>query len=196
YPGHIPLWFNSILVSMTIVPIVVVWIAVIRHSFFNVDFVVSRAVIYVALTAGFIGVISVSEEIGTYLFYQNTDIAYIVLIPISMAVGAFTGRIVRVLDLFCDRFIFRDRREQRQALEFIAGYLLEAETVEDVYRALLQDAAHALKLSFGGILGRQPDGSYELAQKYDWPEDFTIRLGPSDELTRALTRTRRALTFS
>ncbi len=79
YPGHIPVWLNSILVSMTIVPIVVVWIAVIRHRFFNVDFVVSRAVVYVAITAGVFGMISVFEELGTYLFYQNADFAYIVL---------------------------------------------------------------------------------------------------------------------
>jgi hypothetical protein len=196
HPGHINNWQNSLLVSATIVPIVTIWIAVVRHRFFNVDFVVSRAVVYVSLTAAVIGTISVAEEIGTYVFYQNTDLAYGVLIGVSMMVGAFTGKLVAVLDHFVDRFIFRDRREQRQALEFIAGYILDAETVEDVYRALLQDAPHALQLSFGGILGRQPDGGYRLAQSYDWPEDLTIQLGPSDELTRAITRTRGALTFS
>ena len=196
YPGHINGWQNGLLVSASIVPIVTIWIAVVRHRFFNVDFVVSRAVVYVSLTAAAIGTISVAEEIGTYVFYQNTDLAYGVLIGVSMVVGAFTGKLVAVLEHFVDRFIFRDRSEQRQALEFIAGYILDAETVEDVYRALLQDAPHALQLSFGGILGRQPDGGYRLAQSYDWPEDLTIQLGPSDALTRAITRTRGALTFS
>lgn len=196
YPGRIPLWFNSLLVMTTIIPIIVVWIAVIRHQFFNVDFVVSRAVVYVALTAAVIGTISVTEEVGTYLFYQNTDLAYGILIAISMGVGSLTGKIKQFLDTIVDRFIFRDRHEQRKALEFIAGYILDAETVEDVYRALLHDAAHALKLSFGGILARQPDGGYILAANYDWPPELTIQLGPSDELTQAITRTRGALTFS
>jgi hypothetical protein len=190
------LWINSILVSASIVPIVVVWIAVIRHQFFNVDFVVSRAVVYVALTAAVIGTISVTEEIGTYVFYNNTDLTYGVLIAISMGVGSLTGKIKEVLDRIVDRFIFRDRQQQREALDLIAGYVLDAETFEDVYRALLQDAAHALKLSFGGILARQPDGSYTLAHNYEWPPDCVIQLGPSDELTRAITRTRGALTFS
>jgi hypothetical protein len=196
YPGKINAWQNGLLVSATIVPIVTIWIAVIRHQFFNVDFVVSRAVVYVSLTAAVIGTISIAEEIGTYVFYQNSEFGYGVLIGISMIVGAFTGRLVTVLDRIVDRFIFRDRREQRQALEFIAGYILDAETVEDVYRALLQDAPHALQLAFGGILGRQPDGGYRLAQSYDWPEDLTIQLGPNDALTRAITRTRGAFTFS
>ncbi|MDB5070196.1 MAG: conserved rane protein of unknown function [Candidatus Eremiobacteraeota bacterium] len=196
YPGRITGWQNSLLVSATIVPIATIWIAVIRHQFFNVDFVVSRAVVYAALTAGVFGVISVFEEVGTYLFYQNADFAYIVFSAITLGLGMITGRLVKVLSQLVDRFIFRDRREQRQALEFIAGYILDAETVEDVYRALLQDAPHALKLSFGGILGRQPDGSYVLAQQNNWPEDFSIRLDPNDEITRAITRTRGALSFS
>ena len=173
-----------------------VWIAVVRHQFFNVDFVVSRAVVYVALTAAVIGTITVTEEIGTYVFYNNTDLTYGFLIAISMGVGSLTGKIKELLDHAVDHFIFRDRANQREALDLIAGYILDAETFDDVYRALLQDAAYALKLSFGGILARQPDGSYELAANFDWPADCVIRLGPSDELTRAITRTRGALTFS
>jgi len=195
-PGYIPIWFNSILVSMTIVPIVTIGIAVVRHQFFNVDFVVSRAIVYVAVTAAFIGTITVAEEIGTYAFYNNTDFAYGYLIAVSMGVALFTGRLMGFLNHLVDRFLFRDRGHQRQALEFIAGYILDAETVEDVYRALLQDAAHALKLSFGGILARQPDGGYLLAENFDWPADFVIKLSPSDELTQAITRTRGALTFT
>jgi hypothetical protein len=196
FPGHIPFWVNSLLVSATIVPIVATWIAVIRHQFFNVDFVVSRAVVYASLTAAVIGTIWVAEDLGTYVWYTNSNIAYAAFYAISMAIGLSTGKLKELLDHVVDRFIFPDRREQRQALEFIAGYILDAETVEDVYRALLQDAAHALKLSFGGILARQPDGGYLLAQSYAWPEDFVIKLGPDDELTRAVTRTRGALTFS
>jgi hypothetical protein len=196
FPGHMPFWVNSLLVSATIVPIVTIWIAVLRHQFFNVDFVVSRAVVYASITVAAFGTIWVVEDIGTYLWYNSSNLTYAVFYAISIAIGLSTGKLKELLDHVVDRFIFPDRLEQRQALEFIAGYILDAETVEDVYRALLQDAAHALKLSFGGILARQPDGGYLLAQSYDWPNDFDIKLGPNDELTRAITRTRGALTFS
>lgn len=196
FPTYIPLWFNSFLVSTPIIPIAVVWISVIRHRFFNVDFVVSRAVVYVALTATVLGTISVTEELATYTFYNNTDFAYGILIAMSMALGAFTGKIKIFIDHLVDRFIFRDRHAQRIALEFIAGYILDAESEADVYRALLADAAHALQLSFGGILSRRPDGSYELTARHEWPKDFELRLGPDDELPRAIARSRGALTFS
>ncbi len=196
FPGHISLWFNSLLVATGIVPIATIWIAVVRHRFFNVDFVVSRAVVYVALTAGVMASLGVIEEVGTYIFSQNTDLGYGFIIVICTVVGSLTGKLKDLLDVVVDRFIFRDRHQQRKALEFIAGYILDAETVEDVHRALLQDAPHALNLAFGGILERQPDGGYELAESFAWPEDCIVKLGPSDELTRAITRTRGALTFS
>ncbi len=177
FPGHIPFWVNSLLVSATIVPIVTIWIAVLRHQFFNVDFVVSRAVVYASLTAAVIGTIWVVEDLGTYLWYNSSNAAYAVFYAVSIAVGLSTGKLKQLLDHVVDRFIFPDRGEQRQALEFIAGYILDAETVEDVYRALLQDAAHALKLSFGGILARQPGGGYVLARSYDWPAGLRHQAG-------------------
>ncbi|GAC1310745.1 MAG: hypothetical protein NVSMB21_19160 [Vulcanimicrobiaceae bacterium] len=172
------------------------WIAVVRDRLFNVDFVVSRAVVYVALTAGVIGTISIVEEVGTLIFYNQSDLSYGFLIAISMAVGAFTGRLRRPIETFVDRFIFRERRTQRKALELIAGYILDAETVADVERALLEDATHALALSFAGILRRERDGSFSLDRGYRWPPDCDVRLRPTDGLIAAIARTRGVLTFT
>ena len=120
FPGHIPLWVNSVFVSMTIVPVVTIWIAVVRHQFFNVDFVVSKAVVYAALTAGVMGSLYAVEEVGTYIFSMNSDLAYGFIIVICTLVGTLSGKIKEYLDHFVDRFIFHDRHQQRKALEFIA----------------------------------------------------------------------------
>ncbi len=196
FPRYIPFWLNSILLTTSVIPIVVVWVAVVRHHFFDVDWVVSRAVVYVALTGAFIGTLTAAEEIGTYVFYNNTDLAYGFLIVISTFVGAFTGKIKGFLDMIVDRFVFSDRHAQRLALELIAGYILDAETVEDVRRALLEDAAHALKLSFSGILTRREDGSFVLEQSFNWPDDCVIRLDEDDELTRTISRSRGAIAIN
>ncbi len=196
FPRYIAPWENGLLVSATIVPIVGVWIAVIRQRFFNVDFVVSRAIVYVAFTAAAVGTIAVAEELGTYIFYNNSDLWYGFFMLISLVVGATTGKISALVHRLVDRFIFRDRGDQRRALELIEGYILDAETLDDVYRALLADAAHALKLSFGGFMMRLPNGDYQLSYQHDWPADCITRLTSSDDLTLALTRTRGALTFT
>ena len=196
YPARIGPWENGLLLAVTPLPIVAVWIAVLRHRYFNVDFVTSRAVVYVAVGAGFIGAITVIEEVGTYVFYNNTDLAYGFVIVFSMIVGSTSGRVRQVVEHLVDRFIFRNRRSQREALEIIGGYILDAEHVEDVYRALLEDATHALGLSFAGILTRRDDGSYALTQNFEWPADCVVTLGRGDDLIRHISRSRGALTFS
>jgi hypothetical protein len=196
YPAHIAPWENGLLLAITVTPIAAVWFAVARQNFFEIDFVVSRAIVYVALTAAVIGTISVLEEIGTYLFIMNTDLAYGFIIVISMAVGSTTGKLQQIIEHFVDRFIFRDRHAQREALELIAGYILDAETEDDVYRALLEDAPHALKLAFGGIFTRRDDGSFTLERSRNWPDDCVVRIASDDELVRAIHRLRGAVTFA
>ncbi len=196
YPARIGPWENGVLLAVTPLPIVVVWIAVLRHRFFNVDFVAHRAVVFVALTAGVIGTVTVFEELGTYIFYNNTDLAYGFVIVFSMMLGSASGKIRQIVEYTVDRFIFRNRHSQREALEIIGGYILDAEHVEDVYRALLEDATHALKLSFSGVMTRRVDGSFALTQSFEWPADCATTLPRADELTQRITRTRGALTFS
>ncbi len=196
FPRYLSPFANGVLVSATIVPIVGVWIAVVRQRFFNVDFVVSRAIVYVALAAAAFGTVTVIEELGTYNFINSVDIPYAAIILISVAVGALTNKITPFLHAIVDHFIFRNRRDQRLALELIEGYVLDAEAREDVFRALLADAAHALQLSFGGFLARRPNGDYALTYEHGWPADCIRLLRAEDELTLKLTRTRGALTFT
>jgi len=197
FPTRLPVWANGLLIATsTLVPAIAVAVSVIRQRFFGVDFVVSRALIYTALAAAAIGLVVVAEEVATYVFYNNTDFAYIATIGLSLAIGSTTGRIHTFIEYFADRFIFKERRAQRQALELIAGYILDAESVEDVFRALLRDCSIALNLAFAGILLRREDGSYTLSDQHDWPSDFSVELRPDDEITRTIARSRSSLSFS
>ncbi len=198
FPSRIPLWVNGLLLSTSIVPVVAVWIAVVRHRFFNVDFVVSRGMVFVAVTAALVTVAWTVEELLTYTFLYNSNLnlTYLVFSAISVVFGLLYGQVQDGGQKLVDRFVFRDRHTQRLALEFIGGYILDAETTEDVYRALLQDAPHALKLSFGGILTRRPDGSFQLAQSQDWPLADDFRLAAGDELIRSVSASRGAVNFS
>ena len=196
FPARIPLWVNGLLLSTSIVPIVAVWIAVIRQGFFNVDFVVSRGMVWVAVMGALFAVAYTVEELITFTFLYNSNLAYLVFSAISVVFGLLFGRIKSFGDKLVDRFVFRDRHTQRLALEFIGGYILDAETTDDVYRALLQDAPHALKLAFGALLTRRPDGSYQVAESQNWPADFQVRLAAGDELIRSISASRGAVNFS
>jgi hypothetical protein len=169
---------------------------VLRHRYFDVDFVVGRAIVYVAVTAAVVGSITLAEEVGTYVFYQNTNLAYGFLIVISTLIGMATGKIREWVESLVDRFVFRDRHERREALELISGYVLDAEGADDVYRALLDDTTHALGLSFSGVLVRDTDDCFVLERSCEWPEDFEGHLDASHEIVREIVRTRATLEFS
>jgi hypothetical protein len=179
-----------------VLPIVAVWFAVVVHRAFNVDFVVSRAITYAAVSGAVLGAITAADEVGSYIFVQNTDLAYGFIVVISLAVGSATGKISHFFDRLVDRFIFRDRHAQQVALRFIGGYILDAEHEEDVYRALLEDATHALKLSFGGILERGPEDNFTLTHSYQWPTDCEVEFAADDDFTKAMARSRGAMSFT
>jgi type IV secretory pathway VirB2 component (pilin) len=196
YPARLGPGWNDLLLATTALPIAAVWFAAIRHRALNVDLVVGRAIVYTALTGAVLGAITLAEEVGTYVFYQNTDLAYGFLIAISLAVGSMTGKVKELLDHAVDRFVFRGRHDHRAALDLIGGYVLDAEHEDDVYRALLEDATHALALSFAGVLTRGDDGNYRLTRDFAWPESCDVHFGAQDEFTKAIARARGAVTFT
>ncbi|GAC1494777.1 MAG: hypothetical protein NVS2B8_20740 [Vulcanimicrobiaceae bacterium] len=193
YPARIPGWVNGFLLTVAVLPILVVWIGVVRDRVFHVNFVVSRALVYVSITAGVIGAISIVEEVGTLIWAYNTDLSYSVVIAISLVIGAFTSRLRAPIEGFVDKFIFRDRHTQRQTLERIANDILDASSDEAVHHTLLTTTSSALGLAFAGIFSRASDGSFVLAHDERWPSDLTVRVDADDPLLASIASTRSPL---
>ena len=193
FPTYLNFWQNGTLLSLAIAPVIVVWIAVVKHHFFDVDFVVSRALVYTAITAAVIGVVGSSEELLTYLFYNNTNLAYGITIAVSLVVGSTFGRVKEFLEHFVDRFIFRERHAQLQALERVASNLLDVEDAETVFTVLLHDVPSILDLSFSGIMMRTTEGGYTLAHEWNWPPECVNVLSPEHQLTRDIYKSRGVL---
>lgn len=193
FPAHLNFWQNGTLLSLSIAPVIVVWVAVVKHHFFDVDFVVSRALVYTAITAAVIGVVGSSEELLTYIFYNNSNLAYGVTIAVSLVVGSTFGKVKDFLEHFVDRFIFRERHAQRQALERVAANLLDAEDAAIVFTALLHDVPSILDLSFSGIMMRTAEGGYTLAHEWNWPPECVNVLSPEHQLTLDINKSRGVL---
>lgn len=193
FPAHLNFWENGVLLSLSIVPVVVVWIAVVKHHFFDIDFMVSRALVYTAITAAVLGIVGGMEELLTYIFYNNTNLAYGFTIAVSLVVGSTFGKVRDFLESFVDRFIFRERHAQRTALERVAANLLDADDAATVYSVLLHEVPSILDLSFSGIMMRLADGGYTLAHEWNWPPECVNELPPDHPLTRDIYKTRGVL---
>jgi hypothetical protein len=193
FPAHLNFWQNGTLLSLSIAPVIVVWVAVVKHHFFDIDFVVSRALVYTAITAAVIFIVGSSEELLTYIFYNNTNLAYGIIIGVSLVIGSTFGRVKEFLEHFVDRFIFRERHAQLTSLERVASNLLDAEDTDIVYSVLLHDVPSILDLSFSGIMMRTAEGGYTLAHEWNWPPECVNELSPEHPLTREIYKSRGVL---
>jgi len=193
FPSHLNFWENGVLLSLSIIPVIVVWIAVVKHHFFDVDFMVSRALVYTAITAAVLAIVGGSEELLTYLFYNNTNLAYGFTIAVSLVVGSTFGKVRDFLESFVDRFIFRERHAQRTALERVEANLLDADDAAMVYSVLLHEVPSILDLSFSGIMMRLADGGYTLAHEWNWPPECVDELSPDHPLTLDIYKSRGVL---
>jgi hypothetical protein len=193
FPSYLNFWQNGTLLSLSIAPVVVVWVAVVKHHFFDIDFVVSRALVYTAIASTVIFIVGSSEELLTYIFYNNTNLAYGIIIGVSLVIGSTFGRVKDFLEHFVDRFIFRERHAQLTSLERVASNLLDAEDTEIVYSVLLHDVPSILDLSFSGIMMRTVEGGYTLAHEWNWPPECVNALSPDHPLTREIYKSRGVL---
>jgi hypothetical protein len=190
FPAHLNVLENGALLSLSIIPVIVVWVEVVKHHFFDIDFVVSRALVYTAITAVVIGIMGSSEEIATYVFYNNTELAYGLIIAISLVIGSSFGHVNEFLGRIVDRLMFRERRAQRVALERVAVNLLDADDTEVLWQVLMHDIPSILDLSFSGIMTRTPEGGFQLAHQWQWPPECVNALSPDHALTRDIDKTR------
>ncbi len=195
FPAHLTILQNALLLALGVLPVVAVWVAVVKLHFFNVDFVVSRGIIYTFIIGCLIAALGLAEEVSSYVTVMNTDLAQAIYSFIFLVLGALLGRFHNVIELFIDRFIFPNRRKQRKTLERIGANILDAQSDEAVYHAMLDEAADALGLEFSGIMSKTHDGSYRLTHKNDWPEDYDVSLPTNHPLVRAIERSRNALSF-
>jgi len=195
---NLNIWQNGTLLSLWIAPVIVVWIAVVKDHFFDVDFVVSRALVYIAVTAAVLFVLGSFEEVLGYNLYMNANVpifndqnlSYPAIMACGLIIGSTFGKVTAFLRHLVDRFIFRERLAQRTSLERVAANLLGAEDAATVYSMLLHDVPSILDLSFSGIMMRTADGGYTLAHEWNWPPECVSSLSPDHPFTREISKSR------
>lgn len=121
-------------------PPAAVAIAVLRHGLFDVELVVNRAVVYVALTA--VGLLAYLGSV-TLLGRGSSPVAAAVL---ALAAAGVRSRLQRLVD----RWLFGHRSDPYQVVERV-GQRLEAASPTEALAVLAAELAKALALPFVGV---------------------------------------------
>lgn len=173
------------------IPITVAY-AVLKHHVLDINFVVSKAVVYGALTTIIVGVFVVAEwVIGRVLDLQK--LASVVNLGIAVAFGFSLNGMHKRVDDFVNRLIFRKRHQAEQRLERIAAGIAHATTSQGVRTALASEPAEAFGLTSAAIFRRTDDGDFRREGAVGWSDGNVASLHPDDPLVLHVQGERRPL---
>jgi hypothetical protein len=164
-----------------IIPLTVSY-AVLRHRVLDVNFVLSRALVYGIITTLIVGVFAIIDwVIGRALEHQQLAIA--VELVAAVGFGFTLNGIHKNVDSFVDRVLFRQRHFAEQRLERVANGLPHANSSATVDEMLVEEPAHAFGLTSAAVFRRSDSAGVFVRQaETDWPADAAAELRADDPL--------------
>jgi hypothetical protein len=167
-PYSLPDWFSGLLTVLGVcVPLTVAY-AVIRRRVFNIQFAISRALIYGAITTIIAG---------------QTQLTLTAEIIVALALGSSLSMLHHGVDRFVDGTFFRARHEAEKRLARAAVALSRADSHEMVDRFLVHEPVQALDLTSAALFHRdRAAGSFVREIAACWSADDVRELAEDDPL--------------
>ncbi|MBV8074012.1 MAG: hypothetical protein JO140_01195 [Candidatus Eremiobacteraeota bacterium] len=168
YPGPLKYYQYVALLVLPILPAFAVFYGVTRYHILGIDFFVNRAIVYAAMTTAIVCVIGLAEEGFSYWFVMNTNLAYAIIIGITLVFGAFFGKFRDGIRYVVDRIMFRDRLEAHDRLDALARELPHAHDRDRIEYALTSEVQQALDLRCAALFELRGD-RYVVVADAHWP---------------------------
>lgn len=185
YPGPLKYWEYIALEALPILPAVAVFYGITRYHMLGIDFFVNRAIVYAAMMAAVATIVGLAEEGFSYWFVMNTNLAYAIIIAITLLFGAFFGRIRSAVRYVVDRSLFRDRLLAHDYLDAIAHEMPHAHDREQMEHALTAAVQEALKLRCAVLFERRGDRYVAVADVF-WPPSASEIPGEDPAMERII----------
>lgn len=181
----IPVWVSDLGFLMTIFLPFAVAYTVIVHRVLDVNFIISRAVVYGVLTSLIVGVFALLDWfVGTVL--AQTRLAVVVEICAAIGLGFGLNGLHARLDRFVDATLFRDRHRAERRLSRVANAVAHAANTDAVDAMLVEEPADALHLASAALFRADAQGAFRRTASVHWrPEDLE-EFGRDDRLLALL----------
>jgi hypothetical protein len=185
-PFTVPYWLIGLLLCLNLLVPITIAYAVIHHHVIDVSFVISRAVVYAALTALLVAAFALIDfELGQRLSSGKLAVAMQVVVSIGFAF--WLNAIHKRINDIVDSILFKRRHLAEKQLARIARALPHAPTAEAVDRMLVDEPVAALDLTSAALFRTGDDGRAVLARHSGWPETSPSSLDADDSLLLQLT---------
>ncbi|MGC1380341.1 MAG: hypothetical protein WA814_04885 [Candidatus Baltobacteraceae bacterium] len=152
-PYSVPPWFSDALIALAIcIPLTVAY-AVVRRRVFDVEFAISRALVYAAITTIIAGTFLLLDWFLGKQFAE-TRFTLTAEIIVALAIGSWLNMLHRNVDRLVDSTFFRQRHLAEQRLAKAASAVGRAESHQVVDRFLVHEPARALDLTSAALFRR------------------------------------------
>jgi GAF domain-containing protein len=177
-----------------IAPIAVAY-AIVKHRVIDVNFVVSRTLVYGILTTFFVGIFAFIDWFVGHVLDQ-TRWALVAEIGVAITVGFWMNGLHHRVDQFVDRVLFRRRHAAERRLARLTRGLPHATSSELVDASIVTEPRDALELTSAALFRRDGSGHYRRVTALEWPAGTTADLGSDDPLIVHLQAERGAIRLS
>jgi len=176
-------WTVDVLSGVQIVIPITVAYAVLKHRVLDVNFVMSRALVYGIITTIVIGVFALVDWFFSRFLAQR-QLAAVAEIIAALGLGFGINGMHRLIDRVIDRILFRRRHlaEVRLA-RATAGihHVTEAGAIDDTLTA---EPVEALGLTSAAVFHRSRDGSFKRARAIGWEGGAAAVITANDSLVQ------------
>lgn len=178
----------NILFAMTVFFPIAVAYAIIGERIIDVNFVISRALVYGALTAIVVALLAVIDWFfGQVLAASN--VARPLEVGTAIALGFWFNSLEKRVDWLIDRVFFRTRHAAEVRLRRVAQTLPHAPTFASADHFLIAEPVAALDLSSAAVFRRNGSSSLERASDVRWDGTHVRTLESDDPLVVQLAAT-------
>jgi signal transduction histidine kinase len=150
--GFAPNWISMVIFPALLCPPVAVAVAVLRYRLYDLDYLVSRAVVYGLLTAGGIAVYVAVVKGAEWLLREGVGLGGSLLATAVIAVGFAPAR--DRLQRWVDRRLYGDRHDPVRAVARLGQRLRDAPASApggDVLAGVLQGLCETLRLPWASL---------------------------------------------
>lgn len=153
-PHALPEWYSGLLTALgALIPLTVAY-AIVRQRVFDIEFAISRAVIYGVITSIIAGTFLLLDWLMSAQFSQSR-LTLTAEIIVALALGSCLNMLHKGVDRFVDGTFFRQRHLSEKRLARAAGAVMRAESHDAVDRFLLYEPVEALGLSSAALFHRE-----------------------------------------
>ena len=157
---------------------------VVRHRVMDINFIVSRTLVYTILTVG-AAVLFTSIEFVFGKLLSSRGVAIVLEIAAAIGIGLSLDAFHKKLDGFIDQVLFRRRHLAERRLGDAARALPYATAAQTVDDALVNEASEALELASAAIFRHDGD-AYRRVRAQGWSDAEVTVLGADDRLVLRL----------